>query len=218
LLTILAFFSEILPIIFYLIFLKRNRGEGLWVIFLYCLLSVVTENMSVLLKDKVSSFYIFSSFTVIEYSLFAYFFYSSFKGKSFRYIPLIGTIVFYLIAIFNFITSKKVESFDSLTASVEAILIIIYCILFLYEHIKDSSVIYVYSIKKFWVVIAFFIYFSSTLFLFIYAATFTIQEHKNYWAINNFFEILKDILFCISFIMRKDTRKTYPIEDLYTDI
>jgi len=217
LLPLLAFFSEILPIIFYLIFLKRNRGEGLWVIFLYCLLSVVTENISLFLKDRLGTFYIFSSFTVIEYTLFAFFFYSSFKAKNFRYLSLIGTALFYLIAIFNF-TSKKAESFDSLTASVEAILIIIYCILFLYEHIKDSSVIYVYSIKKFWVVIAFFIYFSSTLFLFIYAATFTIQEHKNYWAINNFFEILKDVFFCISFIMRKDTRKTYPLEDFYADI
>lgn len=216
-LTILAFFSEILPIIFYLIFLKRNRGEGVWVIFLYCLVSVIIENISFFLKDRLGTFYIFLSLTILEYTLFAFFFYASFKGKKLRYIPIIGTVLFYLIAIFN-LTSKKVESFDSLSASVEAILIIIYCILFLYEHIKDSSVIYIYSIKKFWIVIAFFIYFSSTLFLFIYAATFTTQEHKNYWAINNFFEILKNILFSISFVMRKDTKKTYPIEDLYADI
>jgi len=121
------------------------------------------------------------------------------------------------MAIINF-TTKKSESFDSLSASVEAILIIIYSIIFLYEQIKDPSVIYVYYTKKFWIVIAFFLYFSSTLFLFLYAATFTNQEHRSYWYINNIFDILKNILFCVAFIMKKNKMYKSPLESLYADM
>jgi hypothetical protein len=113
---------------------------------------------------------------------------------------------------------NRTSSFDSLTASLEAVLIIIYSILFLYEQIKDPSILFVYYTKKFWVVVAFFMYFSSTLFLFLYAASFTQIEHKYYWYINNIFDIIKNILFCIAFYMKKSKNPEYPAENLYADL
>ena len=134
---------------------------------------------------------------------------------------MIGSLIFYSMAFIN-LTIKKSEAFDSLSASAEAVLIIIYCILFLYKQINDPNVIYVYHSKKFWIVIASFLYFSSTLFLFIYAATFTNQQHTNYWYINNIFDIIKNVLFCIAFIMKKDQSYDYPVktetESFYPDM
>jgi hypothetical protein len=101
---------------------------------------------------------------------------------------------------------------------VEAIFIITYCILLLYEQINNPEVLFVYNTKKFWVTIAFFIYFSSTLFLFLYARTFTQTEYDKYWTINNFFEILKNILFSISFIMKKSSKNSYPMDTLNPDM
>jgi hypothetical protein len=131
-------------------------------------------------------------------------------------LAILGALIFYPVAIINF--TKEQESFDSIPASVEAIIIISYCILMLYEQINDPKVMFVYNTKKFWVTIAFFLYFSSTLFLFIYARNFTQAEHDKYWTINNFFEILKNILISISFVMKKSSKNPYPIEDLNPDI
>lgn len=189
----------------------------MWVIFLYCLISLLTEPSTFFLRHKVDRFYIFACFTIIEYTLFTFFLYSSLKDKRFKYVPIIGSLIFYVMAIINFI-NKKSETFDSLSASVEAILIIAYSILFLYEQIKDPSVMYVYNSKKFWIIIAFFLYFSSTLFLFLYAATFTSQEHNNYWSINNSFDILKNILFCLSFTMKTSKKKSNPFENFNPDM
>jgi hypothetical protein len=61
-------------------------------------------------------------------------------------------------------------------------------------------------------------YFSSTLFLFLYAASFTQIEHKYYWYINNIFDIIKNILFCIAFYMKKSKNPEYPAENLYADL
>jgi hypothetical protein len=212
-----AFFSEILPIVFYLIFLKRNRGEGLGVIFFYCCFSWLTEDfffrqLHLPIPDYVHD----SGFTILEFTIISYFTYTSLQGKTLKYLAILGALIFYPVAIINF--TKEQESFDSIPASVEAIIIISYCILMLYEQINDPKVMFVYNTKKFWVTIAFFLYFSSTLFLFIYARNFTQAEHDKYWTINNFFEILKNILISISFIMKKSSKNPYPIEDLNPDI
>lgn len=204
LLSLLGLVAEILPIVFFLVFLKRNRGEGLWVIFCYCILSLLTEVFYFLLKSQI----VYSGFTILEFTLFSFFFYSSLYERKFKYIPIIGAVVFYAVAISSF-TNKR---FDSLPASVEAVLVISYCILLLYEQIKNPAIVFVYNTKKFWVIIAFFLYFSATLFLFIYTSALSEEERSNYWPINNFSEMLKNILFCVSFIM-----KSRPKEPLAVD-
>lgn len=203
----LAYFSEILPIIFYLIFLKRNRGgEGFWVIFLYCVLSLLTEWLFIIFKIQV----IFSLFNVLQFTLFSLFFYFSLKEKRLKYIPVIGAVIFYAVVFVKFSDPR----FDSLSEALASVLLIPYCILLLYEQVKDPSIVFVYYDKKFWVIIAFFLYFSATLFLYVYFSTLSAEQRSNYWAINNFFEILKNILFCVAFIMKKRADNSFTLETL----
>jgi len=206
---LLAFLSEILPIVFYLVFFKRNKGEGLWVIFLYCILSLLTEGLFVVTGGQQI---VFSVFIIVQFTLFSFFFYSSLKGKRVKYVPIIGAIVFYAFAIANFTN----EHFDSISASLASVLIIPYCILLLYEQIKDPGTMFVYQNKKFWVIIAFFLYFSATLFLYIYFSTLSEEQRNSYWIINNFFEILKNILFSVSFIMKKPDKSAFTMDSLDT--
>ena len=212
----IAFFSEVLPVALYLLFLKRNRGEGLGVIFFYCCASWLTESIFFsILQLHIPDYVHDSGFTILEFTTISFFIYSSLRGKRLRYIPIFGALIFYPVAILNF--TKEQHTFDSIPASVEAIIIITYCILLLYEQINNPEVLFVYNTKKFWVTIAFFLYFSSTLFLFLYARTFTQSEYDKYWTINNFFEILKNILFSISFIMKKSSKNSYPMDTLNPD-
>lgn len=204
----IAYLSEILSVVFFLCFFKRNRGEGLWIIFLSCVFSIVAELAAVVIAKvhQTYMFYFWASYTIVEYSLFALFFFFAFKNKKTKYIPLIGTLLFYSIVFITFY-QKNTKAFDSLSASMEAILMIIYSIIFLYSQITNSEVIYVYNTKRFWIVIAIFVYFSSTLFLFLFAADFINPQSSSYWIINNLFEILKNTLFCISFAMKKNDSK-----------
>lgn len=215
-LSYIAFFSELLPIALFLLFLKQNRGEGLGVIFFYCCLSWLTESaVLTLFHVDISNTIHDSGFTILEFSVISYFTYTSLQRKKLRIVPIIGALVFYPIAIINF--TKEQGTFDSVPASLEAIIIITYCILLLYEQISNPEVLFVYNTKKFWVTIAFFLYFSSTLFLFLYARSFTQSDYDKYWTINNFFEILKNILLSVSFIMRKGSKDLYP-QNLNSDL
>jgi hypothetical protein len=201
LLVVLALISQVLPVAFFLVFLKRNRGEGLGVIFFYCCFSWLTEGYFLgfifnHLNLHVPGYVVGSGFTILEFTIISWFAYTSLQGKILKYAPLAGALIFYPIAIVNFTGDEG--SFDSIPASIEAIIIISYCILMLYEQISDPKVMFVYNTKKFWITIAFFLYL--------------------YWIINNFFEILKNILFSISFIMKKSKQNPYPIESLNPDM
>jgi hypothetical protein len=204
---ILAYVAEVLPIIFFLLFLKRNKGEGLWVIFLYCVLSLLTEGIFALTHEPA----VYYSFVIVQFLLFSYFFYSSLKDKKFKYIPVVGAIVYCVVAFSNLANQR----FDSISAALSSVLVITYCILLLYELIREPNSIFVYYNKKFWVIIAFFLYFSATLFLYLFFTTLTDDQRRSYWAINNFFEILKNILFSVSFIMKKHVNR--PVDMEYID-
>jgi hypothetical protein len=203
---ILASVTEILPIVFYLIFLKRNRGEGLWVIFLYCILSILTEVLFGITGWHV----IFDIFIISQFTLCSLFFFLSLKEKKFKYIPVFGAVVFYAVTFSSFTKS----GLGLLSAALASILLIPYCILLLYEQIKDPTTLFVYNNKKFWVIIAFLLYFSATLFLDVNYNSLSREQQSSYWFINNFFEILKNILFCVSFIMKKGPKNSYTLETL----
>jgi hypothetical protein len=218
LLPLISRFSAILPIIFFLIFLKRNEKGGLWVIFIYCIISFTTDLVSKRLAQHIPPFYLYSFFSIIEYTLFAIFLFLSYKQKNFKNILLLLSLLFYGVVLSNlFRNNTEMQNFDSPSASFEAILIIVYGIFFLFEQIKDPSIFYIYYLKKFWIVLAFLIYFSSTLFLFLYAATFARPEKGTYWIINNIFDIIKNLLFVVSFTMM-DKKQEYVPENLYNDM
>lgn len=204
--AILASIAEILPIIFYLVFLKRNRGEGLWVIFLYCVFSILTEVLYGITKSHI----IFSCFGIVQFALLSLFAYFSLRQKRLKYIPIVGAVIFYVVAIGNF-TNRK---FDSLSASLAAVLLIPYCILLLYEEITNPRIDIIYNNKKFWVIIAILIYFSATLFLYLYYSTLSPEQQSMYWSINNISEILKNILFSVAFIMKKHYKNPYAVDSL----
>lgn len=217
-LPLLSVYSGVLPIIFYVCFLKRNKQGGFWVIFFYCLISFLSDNIFHYLEYKVNVFYLSAAFTICEFSLISLFIYLSLKNKKFKLVILIGAPIFFSIAIINILNGGTGTFFDSLAASAESILSIIYSIFFLYEQLTDQEVIYVYYLKKFWIVLAVLLYFSSTLFLFIYAETLTKQEYNNYWSINNIFNILKNILFSVAFIMKKSDKAHHSLDTAYADM
>jgi len=212
----ISFIAGILPIVFFLLFFRRNMEGGYWVIFVYCILSFVADSAFRIPSIKHYSFYVLSALTIIEYSLFSLFLYFSYKSRLFKTILIVCSLLFYVIAVIN-ILSKRSASFDSLSASLEASLIILFSIFFLYEQINDPTIIYVYSSKKFWVIIAFLLYFSSILFLFIYAVTLTSQQHKSYWRINNIFDTIKNLLFTVAFAMKKNKQPEPSLENFYPE-
>jgi hypothetical protein len=215
-LRFVAYLSDLLPIIFFLLFKNRNIEKGLWVVFIYVFISFTIDNLFYLFSiPKNKEFYLFSIFTIIEYSLFSIFFYLYFKSVRFKQLIILGSFVFLVLAVYSL--SKGINyRFDSLPASMESILIISYSILFFYEQLKSQENSFIYSTKKFWIVIAIFLYMAATFILFVSTAYMSEEERIVYWPINLIANITKNILLSIAFILKTEKnpasiQKTYNI-------
>jgi hypothetical protein len=149
-------------------------------------------------KYKEERTYFYSLFSMIEYSFLSIFFYLTFRNPTFKRLLAICYPVFIAIAVYNLIYSRN-ENFDSLPAPIEAILVIVFSILFFYEQLTNPEATFIYASKAFWIVTACMIYFSSTLFLFISTAYLPLDKQLNYWPINNVANIIKNIFFAIAF-------------------
>lgn len=206
----LSIISGILPIVFFLLFLKRNKERKLWVVFIYVTLSYLTDfTLSTLPRNAPVKFYLFSFFTVIEYTLFSLFLYLSFKSKRIKQVIVGAAPLFILLVLYHFFNKNKSNNFDAIPASLESILIIIFCVCFFFEQIRDMEVSFVYSSKTFWIIVAILIYMSATFFLFISTVYFTQEERKAYWFINYFSNILKNLLLAIAFIIPNYKPKSF---------
>ncbi len=218
-LTFLSSISGLLPIIFFLIFFRRNQGKVLWVIFIYALVSFSTDiGYLIIHKSQMAKFYIFSTFTIVEYSLFVLFFFLNLSFQRTKQFIVISSLAFIAFAIYSMIKTAD-HKFDSLPASIESVLVISLCICFLYEQLKNpENSLIIYTSKKFWITIAIFIYLAATLFLFISTAYISEEERKAYWPINYFANIIKNILLAVAFILKSEKsifssgQKSYSIQ------
>jgi hypothetical protein len=125
------------------------------------------------------------------------------------------SILFIIFSIGHYWLNVGKQNFDSLPASVEAILIVFFCILYLFEQINTPEVMLVYESYKFWVIIGFLIYLAGGLSLYILAANLTEEEMNNYWKINYAFNMIKNLLFAVAFAMKKENSNTHTMQKPY---
>ena len=182
---------------------------------MYVIFSCLVDTLLLLLDTGSHSSTIFnllSVFTLVEYSVFSYVLYSVIISRLFRGVILISSVVFFVFSIYYFLTVKN-NTFDSLPASIESILIVAYSIFYLFDQMNKPQVIFIYQEPHFWFVVAFIIYFSGTLFLFIQASNLTKEVRDNFWKISLISLIIKNILFAIAFSTKKGKNLQQPFEN-----
>ena len=150
---------------------------------------------------EIISVILLSLFTVVEYTLFSLFFYYLSDNKRFKSVLLIISILFYALAITNFLVLGKYKNFDSVPATAEAFLIILYCIYYFFDQLNKPQITFIYLTFQFWITIGIFIYVAGTFFLFVQYSILSENERTSFWIITLISNILKNILFSISFII-----------------
>jgi len=146
---------------------------------------------------------ILSAFTIIEYSFFATVLYLIIEKKTFRLIIAISGACFLIMSLVIFLAGRE-KNFDSVSTAIEGILIIIYCMFYLFEQLNKPQVMFIYQDQNFWIIAGFILYLSATLFLFILANSVPQDTRDKIWKINHFATILKNIFFAIAFSIKRN--------------
>jgi hypothetical protein len=212
----ISIYSSLLPLITFFLFCLKRRKKELTVIFAYVLFSFAIDFITTYVgKDNLYT--IQAIFTIAEYLFVSTFIYFSLSNYYFKKVIFFTSIVFILFAVFSFIRTDKTK-FDSIPSSLEAILIITYCILYMFEQINKPEISFIYASSNFWVVLGFFIYMSGTLFLFITSNTISSSEKLQFWVINQILNSILNIFISLAFfINRKKPKSEIPLSDYYKD-
>ena len=191
----------------YLIFARQKRDKALRVLFFYIIYSFLNDqlvlNLSGTTLDDKTTFLLNSLFTIVEYSLFSFFIYLSISRKIFKILIMIASLGFLVFAIRDFFTHKENPIFDSLPASIESILILIYCIFYFFDQLNKPTITFLYQTPTFWLVLGLMVYTAGTFFLFLQAADAPREVINRFWTINLICNILKNIFLSIGFVVQK---------------
>lgn len=191
----------------YLIFARQKKDKALRVLFYYIIYSFLNDQLILFLSgtslDDKTTFLLNSLFTIVEYSLFSFFIYLSISGKIFKILIVIASIGFLVFAIRDFFTHKENPVFDSLPASIESILILIYCIFYFFDQLSKPTITFLYQTSTFWLVLGLMVYTAGTFFLFLQAADAPREVIDRFWTINLICNILKNAFLSIGFVVQK---------------
>lgn len=168
---------------------------------LYCLYAFFND-VFILICNRFGfqhlKFHALSLFTIIEFCLFSlaiFYLISKFALKKI----IIGIIpVFIAFSLIQYINSNPEDDIDSLSISVEYIIIIIFTLFYFYEEISIPQATFIYSTKAFWLITGILIYSAGTFFLFLFSDNLTDDEWEKWSIINYVFTILKNTCFGIA--------------------
>lgn len=206
----IVYLFDLLPIVvsLYLLVLSKRIGKLIWVILFYNFCSLLNNTIiNYSNYHHISYFFYLYLFTIVEYSCFAIFIYSVIQNKYLKKSLIACSVLFICFCLFNIFFQPK-YSFDSLQTSIEALILLIFCILFLFEQINKPEVVFIYSSYKFWVITGILIYLACTFFLFVFAASLPQKEADQYWFINSYSNILRNIFFTIAILVYAKSPKT----------
>lgn len=202
----IATFSSLLPILLFGLYARRKPlPKTFFLIGAYSIIEFVINIFTVFISSSVYNS-IYSSFTVIEYLLFAYCLFLLISNLLIKKFIILVSCSFTIFAVIYFSTAEY-KVLDSIPIGVETIIILSHIFYYLYEQMVAPSQILIYNRYHFWIVCAFMIYLSGSFFIYIFANQVDQNTLNIYWMFTNVFTILKNVFFSISILVfRKRTR------------
>jgi hypothetical protein len=154
---------------------------------------------------------IWGIFTICEFAFFSVFFYLILGNSKLKKIVAFLSPSILVVILWSFIKSDK-QAFDSISASIESISLIVFSIVFLFEQVNKPYPTDLLGTANFWLVMGILVYAASVLFLFVVGIV-APSEAKQYWFINSISSILTNLIFCVAFTRTENITPHTPIEN-----
>lgn len=201
----IALLSDLLPLILYIFFSSSKKNIGLRVAFFIVIYSAfINFFISPNTRFRDYAYLIGSITTVVEFCLFSLLFFKVIESRIFKRGMLIVSVIMIVYMIYGILTSAH-DSFDSVPSGITSLIFLVYCIVYLFERVKDPNSLFLYSTPTFWVVVSLIIYSAGTFFPFIYAQSHMVEANfiAEYDLIHDTLYIVKNMLFAYA-MLRKD--------------
>ena len=210
----ISYFIDLLPVLVFLLFIKKIKEKSIWVIAIYSLYSFI-NNYTILEKVKVNANVdlLLYFVTLFEFLLFATILIFILDNRIIKKLILFIALIACSIYIYCII-AKKLVGFDSIPISVECTIIILFCLYYFYEQLTSPEVEFIYTSYKFWIILGLLLYLAGSFFVFVFAADLSISERDNYWPIIYGCGIVRNILFAIAVYLSTRPQDEEPYQSL----
>jgi hypothetical protein len=204
----LSILSPVLPIFFFMLFKPNKSVRELWVIFFYVIFSFLEDIFLFIihLNSKRPNLDFLLLFTLIDYAFVFAIFQLLLTSKVLKTVLTVISLLFAAYSVLLFLFANNTNAYTT-TSPIESIIVLIFCIFFLFEQLNKPEELFVYSSPGFWVVLGFLVFASGTLFLDIFRII-DFAEAQKWWVINNMCNIFLNCLIALAFIINYRNAKS----------
>ncbi len=166
-----------LPLV--IIILRKNYlTKELKILFLYVIASILFEFFSILWAMILHrpNHFILNTFALAEGVLISLVFREIFLEKNLKRFALFLTSIYTLVSVYLFMMPNGFFNFNSTVNTISCLLIITWVLLYFYQLLQTLQAIKLYTLPLFWISVGCLLYFSGTLFVFLYSETILFQK------------------------------------------
>ena len=195
---------------FFVLFKFNSKQRAKWVIFLLLVISLITDIWCYnLARNNIKTTWIINIFSVIEFAFLSYFFtliISPKKQQIFIWLCYAGFLLYWLV---QNIFVESIEIFDYQSQAIEFLLLLICCLLYLFQRVKNVRGEILYNTYQFWIVAALLMYCAGTFFGFLSSVSPEERDFDTivYEYLSRGGNILKHILITIAFCINPANQK-----------
>ena len=198
----ITFISEILPLIFCILFYKKLNTKALKVFFIYTIVlasfAIIGTISLYLVKSKDLYLLTVKLYTLAEYILFAILLNNFYINKIAKKIVLFSIIPFTIFCLINYYITKS--SYSNYPLLIEFLSFIVFIIYFFYEKMKTVVSYPLYQSISFWICVGLFLYFTGNFFFLLFSSSSTDKNFTHQMkVIYSLVTITKNILLSFSF-------------------
>lgn len=196
----ISLLSSLLPIVFFILFCFKTSIKGLWVIFIYNTTSFLFDVFAVASRWGTShKLLLWNVYGMFEFLIVAYFFFLVVRQRFLRVLVLIFSVLY---LIFFFLSYKSdSDQFNSMMSSIGSVIILILSLSYIITSLRPSLIPVDVFTPVFLIVVGILFYISSTLFLYLIANNLSADEMKKYWRINDYSNIITNVIFSSAFLL-----------------
>ncbi len=206
--------TDLLPVLFFFLFFKRNLDKkNVQVIVLLVTISFFVDlGLYFLGKKGIHNAWLINLYVLFETCLLMIFFSRVIEKKFKNTFLKVILIAFSTIWLFqNYKTNFSI--IEPISFVIEVLFVIALSGLFFYQQTNNPKKLFIYESASFWIVIAYFICLTGTLFLFLYWSKLSEKEQLKYMYLNDLFSIIRTVLLSIAMIIKEKKQEPPPVNN-----
>jgi hypothetical protein len=212
----ISLLSSLLPIAFFILFCFKTSLKGFWVIFIYCTTSILFDVfVAASAWGMQHKLLLWNVYGIFEFLILAFFYFLVTKQRLIRLLIILFSVLYLIF--FSLSYRSDNDQFNSMMSSIGSVIILILSLSYIITSLAPSSIPVDVFTPIFLIVVGILFYVSSTLFLYLIANNLSNEEMQNYWRINDYSNILTNIIFSASFLLYRFQHKNPPPESHSVD-